>query len=128
MKKKNRTDASAGLSRRGFFTATAGGAAAALLRVPANAASAPVPGSRQYRIHPAIGVARVGNADPSTYFTGPEVPGYAPLDQAPGTPSTPKKVNGLVKPQGARFRIWEYAMDSNGNWQPTQEMNLSTAN
>ena len=37
-----------------------------------------------YRIHPAIGVARLGNADPSTFFIGPEAPGYGPLGDAPG--------------------------------------------
>ena len=116
------------LSRRGFIAGVAGTAAAALLRVPANAATvaASSSGAKQYRIHPAIGVARMGNADPSTYFIGPEAPGFGPLGDAPGTSPYPKKVGGLVKPQAARFRIWEYQMDANGVWQPTGEVNLST--
>src|SRR5438477_8296256 len=108
------------LSRRGFIAGVAGTAAAALLTVPAKAAAVTASGpvSRQYRIHPAIGVARLGNADPSTYFIGPEAPGFGPLGDAPGTAPYPRKVGGLVKPQAARFRVWEYQMDSNGVWQP----------
>jgi hypothetical protein len=58
-------------------------------------------------IHPAIGVARLGNS-PGEYFLGPEVP---------GVPSSPaggfKDLAGRVKRQAARFRI--YGLDANGN-------------
>ena len=58
------------------------------------------------RVHPGIGIARVGNST-TGYFIGSEIPGY---------PSKPKddlfKDNeGKVKRQAARFRI--YAYDSN---------------
>ncbi len=54
------------------------------------------------RIHPAIGVTRVGNAT-SDFFIGPERPGEAP--QPPGG----FKTNGCeVRRQGARFRLYAY--------------------
>jgi hypothetical protein len=79
-----------------------------------------------YRIHPAIGVARMGNADPSTFFIGPEAPGYGPLGDAPGTVAPPyKAADGRVKPMGARFRVFEYAT-VNGRLVPVREVNLDT--
>ncbi|ASS75848.1 hypothetical protein CIG75_13265 [Tumebacillus algifaecis] len=58
-------------------------------------------------IHPAIGIARVGNS-PDQYFIGPEVPGVTP------SPSTGfKDEQGRIKRQGAKFRI--YGLDSDGN-------------
>ncbi len=117
-----------GLSRRRFIASAAGTAATALIGLPEAAGAAQGSVQRQYRIHPAIGVARVGNADPSSYFIGPEAPGFGPLGDAPGTSPVPKKVNGQVKPQAARFRIFEYQMDSSGLWQPVGEVNLNSAN
>jgi hypothetical protein len=79
-----------------------------------------------YRIHPAIGVARMGNADPSTFFIGPEAPGYGPLGDAPGTAAPPYKADdGRVKPMGCRFRVFEYAT-VNGRLVPVREVNLDT--
>src|SRR5215831_5296840 len=81
-------------------------AAASLATVPRLEGSTPSDNARTdslYRIHPAIGIARFGNADPSTFFIGPEVPGYGPSGDAPGTGVSPYKHNGLVKPQAARF-------------------------
>lgn len=97
----------AGASRRGFL---AGGLAASAASLVGNRALAATAGGANsvYRIHPAIGVARVGNAPSSTFYIGPEVPGYAPLGDAPGTAAPPYKSNGLVKPQAVRFRIFEY--------------------
>ena len=106
-----------GLSRRDLITGAGAAAAAAVL--PKSAAAAP--SSSVYRIHPAIGIARMGNADPGTFFVGPEVPGYGPSGAPPY-----KDVNGLVRPQGARFRIWEYRPDANGRLAPYQEVTLST--
>lgn len=65
-------------------------------------------GDPVFRIHPAIGIARVGNADPSTFFIGPEIPRQPPLGDAPGTAVPPYKVNGKIKPQAVRFRVYEY--------------------
>src|SRR5262249_19798797 len=68
-------------SRRDFLAAATGAAASVLMggaaASRAEAQSGPAaPAGVQYRIHPAIGIARVGNADPSTYFIGPEAPGF----------------------------------------------------
>ena len=53
-------------------------------------------------IHPAIGVARVGNS-PDGYFIGPEV--TDPLPEEPGFYRDPA---GALKRQAARFRIYGY--------------------
>jgi len=58
----------------------------------------------RYAIHPGIGIARLGNA-PEEFFHGPEVPGIVP-------PPPYKDVQGRVKRQAARFRI--YGFDSAG--------------
>src|SRR5215472_1450231 len=114
-----------GVSRR-RFVAGAGAAAAAAVTKPALAFSGGAGTTPIYRIHPAIGVARLGNADPSTYFIGPEAPGYGPLNSPPGTAVPPyKAADGRVKPQGARFRIFEYAL-VNGRLLPVREVNLDT--
>jgi hypothetical protein len=54
------------------------------------------------RIHPAIGIARVGNS-PDEYFIGPEVP--SPCGPPPGGYRDPQ---GKLKRQAARFRIYGY--------------------
>src|SRR5207344_3281620 len=55
-----------------------------------------------YRVHPAIGVARVGNSA-SDFFFGQEVPG--PLPEPVGGF---KDATGALKRQAARFRIYGY--------------------
>ena len=57
------------------------------------------------RIHPGIGVARVGNS-PSTPFTGPEVPGVPPSPRGGFTDSA-----GRLRKQAAQFRIYGYSRD-----------------
>lgn len=49
-------------------------------------------------IHPAIGIARIGNST-SGYYLGPELPGTVPL-----APSGFKDASGAIKRQAARFR------------------------
>lgn len=56
-------------------------------------------------IHPAIGVARVGNSD-DAYFVGPEV-----VYPAPEPPGFYRDDAGALKRQAARFRIYGYAAD-----------------
>jgi hypothetical protein len=111
------------VSRR-RFVAGAGAAAAVLTKSAlafAAGGAAPI-----YRIHPAIGVSRLGNADPDTFFVGPEAPGYGPLGAPPGTDAPPyKAADGRVKPQATRFRIFEYAT-VNGRLVPVREVNLDT--
>ena len=53
--------------------------------------------AKHYRIHPAIGIARVGNS--ASHFIGPEIP------DVPAIPSNGKyKRQGRIKKQAARFR------------------------
>ena len=123
---------SKGISRRAVVTGGfAAGAAALLFSRKASAAalttatSSAAGATSVYRIHPSIGIARVGNADPSTFFIGPEVPGQGPSGDAPGTPAGPFKVGGLLKPQAARFRVFEY-QNINGRLTPVREVTLAT--
>jgi L-Lysine epsilon oxidase N-terminal/L-lysine epsilon oxidase C-terminal domain len=69
-----------------------------------------------YRIHPAIGVARVGN-HPSAFFVGPEVPDTPGVEIGAGgleTPIVRYKDQGRVKRQAARFRVFRYQQDAAG--------------
>ncbi|QRN97079.1 LodA/GoxA family CTQ-dependent oxidase [Archangium violaceum] len=76
---------------------------------------------RYFRIHPSVGVARVGNS-PDEYFVGPERP-----NQPPNFDITQKKFlpfkdsQGRVKRQAARFRVFEYTMQ-NGVLTPLREV------
>jgi hypothetical protein len=73
-----------------------------------------------YRIHPSVGIARVGNLNgtgPDDFFLGPEAPGHAPV------PPGGYKKAGAVKRQGARFRVYEYAPDpQSGAMVPVREI------
>jgi hypothetical protein len=60
-------------------------------------------------IHPAVGIARIGNAPADQYYVGPEVPGRA---ADPG-PEGFKNHRGQVRKEAARFRV--YAYDQAGN-------------
>src|SRR5437773_75385 len=111
-----------GISRRRFIAA--GMVAATGMAATSDPALADS-GDPIYRIHPAIGVARMGNADPSSFFIGPEIPGTPPLGDPPGTVAPPYKVGGRVKPQGARFRLFEYRV-IDGLLTPIREVNLQT--
>ncbi|HYO13108.1 MAG TPA: LodA/GoxA family CTQ-dependent oxidase [Thermoanaerobaculia bacterium] len=55
-------------------------------------------------IHPAIGIARVGNAPADEYYLAPEVPGRA---ADPGPPGY-KNEKGQIRREAARFRIYGY--------------------
>jgi hypothetical protein len=78
-----------------------------------------------YRIHPAIGIARVGNLNatgPGDFFIGPESPGHAAV------PPGGFKKAGAVKRQGARFRVYEYAADpQSGAMIPMREITAGDA-
>lgn len=58
-------------------------------------------------IHPAIGIARVGNS-PEEFYFGPEVP-----DPLPKPPGFYKDGTGALKREAARFRVYGY--DAAGN-------------
>jgi L-lysine epsilon oxidase-like protein len=70
-----------------------------------------------YRIHPAIGIARVGDS-PDEFFIGPEAPGTPPELKKPGDasahPGTHKDSQRRIKRQGARFRVYESTADAAG--------------
>jgi hypothetical protein len=77
----------------------------------------------RYRIHPAIGVARLGNS-PDEFYISPEAPGALPIDcDASGNPrlgpdggertiETFKDAEGRVKRQAARFQVYVYDEES----------------
>ncbi len=68
-------------------------------------------------IHPAIGIARVGNSE-DEYFIGPEVP-----DPIPAEPGSSRDKMGALKRQAARFRIYGY----NAMGQVVSEITLDNA-
>ena len=62
--------------------------------------------SKVYKIHPAIGIARIGNS-PNEQFDGPDVPDLT------FTPPPSAHYRGAGEPdwrQAARFRIYEYTL------------------
>jgi hypothetical protein len=70
-----------------------------------------------YKIHPAIGVARLGNHE-SAFFVGPEAPDSLGVEIATdGTehPLSGYKRDGRVKRQAARFRVFAYDQDTSGS-------------
>ncbi len=77
----------------------------------------------RYRIHPSIGIARVGDAAAADFFLGPEQPnqlggaGVAGI----GRKVPPYKSGGRILRQAQRFRIWEYT-ESGGVWTATREI------
>src|SRR5258708_25359692 len=81
-----------------------------------------------YKIHPAIGIARVGDHETS-FFIGPELAYAAELDGASALKGagpveldaggndvafTTFKKDGRIRRQGARFRIFAYDQDAGG--------------
>lgn len=94
------------LSRRQLLK---GGASSAVLALVGSgrgsAASACGAEITSAAIHPAIGIARVGNST-SGYYLGPEVPGTVPIAE-----DGFKDASGAIKRQAARFRI--YGLDRN---------------
>ena len=69
----------------------------------------------EIKVHPGIGMARVGNSD--MYFIGPEAPGIAVNPGGEGGPGpgggTYRDEQGCLKRQAQRFRV--YAYDAEGN-------------
>lgn len=95
------------LSRRAFLASVAAAAAAGATTRPAAAQPLRTDLGRiaSVAIHPAIGIARVGNSRDAFYFA-PEVPGT--------TPSGPFKDDaGAMAKQVARFRIYAYDVEGN---------------
>lgn len=61
-----------------------------------------------WRIHPAIGVGRVG--DSKDWYLGPEAPGALPSnpDGRPFTEADFRDASGALRRQAARFRVWRF--------------------
>lgn len=77
-----------------------------------------------YRIHPAIGVARLGDAAADQFFIGPERPSQQGAgDPAIGTMAPPYKSGGRIKRQAARFRVYEY-VDKGKGYEVSREITL----
>ena len=72
--------------------------------------------SKVYKIHPAIGIARLGNPETS-FFVGPETPGDPGIEIAPDStegPITRYKETDQIRRQAARFRVYEYEASASG--------------
>jgi hypothetical protein len=80
-----------------------------------------------YKIHPSIGVARVGNS-PDDFFVGPELPGRPPEGDKSIGSTVPafKDKDGRIKRQGARFRVFRYTDNGKGKYEPDVELNLDS--
>ena len=76
-----------------------------------------------FKIHPAIGIARVGDADADHYFIGPETPGVPANWDFNAQQFQPFKQGAAIKRQAARFRIWEYTQQ-NGQIVPLKEVTI----
>ena len=98
------------MNRRQLLTYGAFGMAAAALPAGmprARGQGAGLDAVASIAIHPAIGVARVGDS-PAGWFLGPEAPGPHPVP-----PGGFKDEAGRIKRQAARFRL--YGLDAAGN-------------
>jgi hypothetical protein len=66
-----------------------------------------------YRIHPSIGIARMGNSP--DHFVGPETPGVPPnWNSDKQAFNSFRDAKGRILRQGARFRVFAYDEDVNG--------------
>lgn len=69
--------------------------------------------SKHYKIHPGIGVARVGQSQDG-YFLAPETVDGSPFELSPGGEVELrgyKDASFLIRRQGVRFRVFEYERD-----------------
>lgn len=74
-----------------------------------------------YRIHPSIGIARLGDSELG-YFLGPELPGIPPLPRA-GTGEQSFRDSG-IKRQAVRFRVYQYEVGADGQCTVVRELTL----
>ncbi len=78
-------------------------------------------GKKIYKIHPGIGIARLGNSD-NEFFIGPEAPGVRPLPNADYHDN-----EGNIKRQGARFRVYEFEYGETGSLTGVKEVTSDDA-
>ncbi|HKO54456.1 MAG TPA: CTQ-dependent lysine 6-oxidase LodA [Thermoanaerobaculia bacterium] len=119
--------------RREFLTVTAAAAAAAAAALQADAQKKKKPsGKVRYQVHPAVGVARLGDSADSFYLE-PETIGGLPIEcdangnelrGADGRPQPVRKFkkDGRIRRQGARFRL--FAFDAEDPDDPGREVTL----
>lgn len=81
--------------------------------------------ARHFRIHPAIGAARMGNSSDG-FFVGPETPGVPANLDANGNFKSFRDAQGRVLRQAARFRIFEYDEDTSGSLINPREVQIGT--
>lgn len=74
--------------------------------------------ARRFRVHPAVGIARVGNA-PDAFFVGPEHPSV-PANWGQDRFESFRDDKGRIKRQAARFRLFEYVDDGTGRLVPSE--------
>jgi len=79
---------------------------------------------KKYRIHPGIGIARVGNSDQNDHFIGPEVPDLRFL---PAPDGKYRNAQGKVRRQGTRFRIYEHTYAQPGDSAPISVREITAA-
>src|SRR5689334_6212621 len=122
-------------SRRKFLTVTSVAAVAATRLSAAEKRKAKKKGPAgplRYAVHPAVGVARLGNS-PDSFYLEPETIGGLPVECTPdGTPIVKdgkpvltrkfKDREGRIRRQAAQFRV--YAFDSNDSDDPGREITL----
>src|ERR1700687_169235 len=88
--------------------------------------------SKVYKIHPGIGIARVGKST-TGYFLAGEAPGAGPFDIGPDGRDMAfggyKDSGHIIRRQGVRFRIFEYDRnDATGDLTLTREITSTEAN
>jgi L-lysine 6-oxidase len=95
-------------NRRDFLTVTTiAGVAATRISADAQPRKGK-PGKARYQIHPAVGVARLGNS-PDSFYLEPETIGGLPLEPDGRSPVTRfKDVKGRIRRQAARFRVYVF--------------------
>ena len=85
---------------------------------------------KTYKIHPAIGLARIGDSA-SEFYVCPEALGAPPMEIAADDSEAPlskyKDANYRIKRQAARFRIFEYDDDGVGNLTNPREITAADA-
>jgi L-Lysine epsilon oxidase N-terminal/Ferritin-like/L-lysine epsilon oxidase C-terminal domain len=83
-----------------------------------------------YKIHPAIGIARLGNS-PDQFFLAPEIPSQPMMELIADGQEIPvqkyKDSGGRLKKQAARFRVFEFEEDDRGNMSQGREITADEA-
>lgn len=85
--------------------------------------------AKVYKVHPGIGIARVGNS-PDEFFINSEIPGANPVEIVSGGEQPLQKYKdlaGRIKRQAARFRVFEYEEDAGGILTPLREITVADA-